>query len=479
MILLLSIAGLVESVRLSSLRDPNIWLHLRVGAWILENRTWPVAGLFSQAANLSWRDFSWLADAAMAIGYRVVGLSVVPAAWMVYRLALAAATFYVAGGSAENFWFPVALSVLAQYLLYSFGPIGAGMSALFFCVELIVLMNARRSGSIRGLYFLPLLFLFWANVDVSFVYGVGTMILYVVAVAAEATVLTGPKSEAVEAGLNRRMRAASAAAAGCVIATLISPYSYQSYSAFFALQASPANRYLAGRIAMTFHQPQDYLVLLLTMAGFLSLGLRRSRDAFLLPLLAVCAALSFHAQGDAWLVVLVASAIIGDAMFLRKSEAPSSPGKNIWWSWPRLSAAISLVLVLLVWAVRVPRDRERLLSRVADTFPIAACDYIRGHQLPAPLFNSYMWGGFLTWYLPEYPVAIDGRRGLYPEDEEVDYFKVIRVLEPYQSLPAMTQARTLLLDKQSVIGDALREVPGFQVAYEDEISIVLLQKKRE
>jgi hypothetical protein len=110
---------------------------------------------------------------------------------------------------------------------------------------------------------------------------------------------------------------------------------------------------------------------------------------------------------------------------------------------------------------------------------VRAADYIRQHQLPQPLFNSYAWGSFLMWYLPDYPVAIDQRRGLYPEQEELDYFKVMNAEIPYQSYPPMRQARTLLLDKVTPMGDALRDVPGFRVAYEDSISIVLIQEKRE
>jgi hypothetical protein len=43
---------------------------------------------------------------------------------------------------------------------------------------------------------------------------------------------------------------------------------------------------------------------------------------------------------------------------------------------------------------------------------------------------------------------------------------------PYRDFPPMNQARTLLMDKASIMGQALRGVTGFQVIYEDEISIV-------
>jgi len=43
----------------------------------------------------------------------------------------------------------------------------------------------------------------------------------------------------------------------------------------------------------------------------------------------------------------------------------------------------------------------------------------------------------------------------------------------------MSQARTLLLDRDGPMGEALRSLAGFHVAYEDGISIVLLQDQKE
>jgi len=152
------------------------------------------------------------------------------------------------------------------------------------------------------------------------------------------------------------------------------------------------------------------------------------------------------------------------------------------WQWrgqTLATAGVTIAVVFLAFALWVPRERDVLMTRIAENYPVRACDYIRQHQLPAPLFNPYGWGSFLTWYLPEYPVAIDGRRGLYPDEEEINYFKVMLAEVPYQSLPPMKLARTLLLDKEGVMGEALRGLPGFHVAYEDRISIVLLRGEKE
>jgi hypothetical protein len=469
-VLLFGVAALVEAARLFSLRSYDIWEHLRLGSWMLANRTWPTTGLFSQAANFPWRDFNWLGDLTMAAAYRVLGLSAVPAMWMLYRFLLAVVAFLLAGGARGKFWLPVALSVVAQYLLFGLGPIAGGASAVFFAVELWILMECRHTGKYRQLFWLPPLFVLWANIDWDFVYGIGLLAIFLVALSAKSLVERNEDQRTHK----EELQSIALAAGACVLATLLSPYSYHSYGTFFAVQASPANRYIFEYTAMTFHQPQDYTLLLLTMAAFLSLGLRRSRDLFLITALMISVALSFYAQGDNWLAVLVAIAVIGHE-FAPSRMAPVEQ-KRERDRWMVLPAAGALALVLLSYAIVVPHERSVLLQRVAENLPVRACDYIRQNRLPAPLFNTQTWGSFLTWYLPEYPVAIDARRKLYPDDWETDYFRVMKVLAPYQDFAPMMQARTLLLYRQSVMGEALRGVVGFRVAYEDNLAIVLVHE---
>ncbi len=475
LVLLLSLSAMVETTRLFSLRDPNIWSHLQLGSWILKHKSWPQVGLFSQAANLPWRDSSWGYDVLVALAYQLIGLRGLPALQIVFCVALAAITFLLAGGHRGKFWSAIVLSAVAQFVLSDTGPVAAGTSVVLFGVELLLLLEIRRSGNLRLLFVFPLLLLLWSNVGLGFVYGIGLYALFLAVLAVEKIGRVARWNWIEQPPQEIPLRSAAWIACACVVSSVVTPYGYHGYATFFADQFSAANRYLPGYTAMSFHQPRDYALLLLTMSAFLWLGTRRSRDLFPLGLLIACAALSFHAQREGWLATLAAVSVIGEGVS-RKGEEDAI-GRRLRWRETALAPlGVALVLVSLAFILRVPHERHLLLAKIADSFPVGACDAIRQRQLPQPLLNSYGWGSFLMWYLPEDPVAIDGRRGLYPEEEEINYFKVMNGDIPYQSLPAMKQARTLLLDKQNVMGDALRGLPGFQVAYEDRISIVLIHE---
>jgi len=477
-VLLLSLGAILESTRLLSLREPEIWGHLQAGIWILRNRIWPQVGLFSQAGNLPWMDFCWGYDVVTAIAYKALGLRALPALLMGFRLALAAITFLLSGGQRGKFWSAATLSVVAQYVLFELGPVAEFVSVILFGTELLFLLEWHRSGNSRLLFVLPVLFLLWANLDLGFVYGIGLFACFLAALGAERMAVAAKWSWVEGPMAEIRLETAVLSGGACVVASIVTPYAYHGYAAFFTNQSSAVNRYLPRYAAMSFHQPQDYALLLLTMAAFLWLGVRRSRDLFQLAVLIGCAMVGFHAQGEKWLVTLASIAVIGEAISQRAGKAVEATSLQRD-RWTLATAGITIGVVVLAFALWVPRQKDALMAKISGNFPVGACDAIRQQQLPAPLFNSYEWGSFLTWYLPEYPAAIDGRRGLYPEEEETDYFKVMKVEAPYQSLPSMREARTLLLAKESVVGEGLKEAPGFRVAYEDNISVVLVHELKE
>ncbi|MGA3212335.1 MAG: hypothetical protein ABSD20_13600, partial [Terriglobales bacterium] len=490
MVLLFASAAVFEATHLtslSSLSNGDVWWHLRTGIWILQNHGVPHSGIFSQSPQSPWTAASWGYEVLVVLAYRMLGLRFMPILLIAFKAALAVATFLLAGGLRGNFWSAALLSAVTQYILGGVQPGPGYCSILMFAVELLLLTGSRSTGNVRPLYGLPLLFLVWANLDIQFIYGLLLLLLYLIA--------------SVLQDLGRRLRvpvlqqeaiAIPVARGGMVatfslFATFVTPYSYHLYGVFWSGLTSAANRYFLDFRAMTFRRPQDYVLLLLVMGAFLALGLRRSRDPFQIALMAGCAMLSFHSQRNAWLAALASVAVIAEVQVGVAGPSAVTPPDDRkvvaaapWRDFlqrPVYSAtwaALALVLVVLAVATqRIPRDHDQLLARVGRGYPVQACNFIREHGLPQPLFNAIEWGGFLIWYLPEDPVAIDGRADLYGEETVSQYFKAMNADIPYTAYPAMGQARMLLLQRKSLMGDALSTLPRFKVAYSDDVAVVL------
>jgi hypothetical protein len=468
--LLFTTAALIEATRLSSLAtlsSSDVWMHLASGLWILKHHAVPRSGIFSQASAAAWVDASWWFDVKTALLYRMIGLRAIPAIEMSLKTLLAIVAFILGGGLRGRFWPAVGLSAVVQYILGGVQPGPTYCSIFFFAVELILLFAVRYGGRVRLLYWLPVLFLVWAQFDDQFVYGIGCLVVFVGATAWENRRAADPaliKMAVISAGLS-------------VIASFITPYFWQPYGVFFAGFTSEASQHLPDFEAMKFHRPQDYLLLLLTMAAFLALGLRRSRDLFQILLLAGCAALAFHSQRDGWLVAVAAIGVIGEQISEQKpltakyAKVREGIGGAVC-----AAAGVSCVVVFLAAFLLIPGNRETLLAKAGQAYPLKASDSIREHSLPQPMFNAFEWGGFLAWYLPEYPVAIDGRAGLYDDEFVTQYSKAMNADVPYTAFPAMANAQTLVLQKKSLMGQALVNVPAFHVAYSDDVAVVLTRQ---
>ncbi len=464
-------------LRLNALTDTDIWWHLSTGGWMLQNHAVPRSALFSQYASLQWIDSSWGFDLLTALCVRIWGLAGLPFLLMLLQVAIAIAIFRLAGGR-RNFWPAVILSALAQYSISPIGPRPAMCSLVLLTCELTLLLKARRTGDARSLFWLPLVFLIWVNLDYQFSYGLVALALFWIAVIIE-QLCRRQGITWFETGLPEiRIATVSASAGLSLLATILSPYGYRSYlPVWLSATSTAAGRFLPAFHSMRFRRPQDYMLMLLVMTACFALGRRRSRDLFLISLLVVSAVFSFRFQRDSWVVVASAVAIIGNAIVVEKSTAVESARQL---RTERFATAALVILVLLVPLLRLLGQSDmhsgsQLLSRVAPAFPINAADYIRQNHLPQPLFNSYAWGGFLTWYLPDYPVLIDGRTDLYGDAINLPYFQATTAEIPLQSYSGFTQAQTILLEANAPMAHALTALPGFRVAYKDDVAVVLVR----
>lgn len=455
---------------LSGLDNGDTWWHLSSGLWMLQHRALARGPLFSQAATSLWASTSWIYDLKLAVYFELIGLKALPLFAAGSKIGLAIVTFLLAGGRRTNFWLAIALSLAAQYIVNAFEPVPSYPSILLFSVELLLLLSIRsepidpglsakapqRSRFAKPTFWLPFLFLLWANLDPSFVYGLAVLILFLILARSGAPLHELAPSIALS-----------------VLATFLTPGVFRPYGVFFSNSFSASAGVLPEYHAPGFRRPEDYVLLLLVMSAFLALGLRRSRDLFLLALVSVSAALSFHAQRDTWLVVLAAVAVIGQS--LREAKAGRASFAATHMRELLISAAASLVVLVLIAAFAVPAP-PALLAKAARTYPVAAADYIRDRRLPQPLFNAFEWGGFLTWYLPEYPVAIDSRLELYGDDFIVQYSKMMNAEIPYTEFPALANARTILLPRASIMAQALATLPAYKVAYSDDVATVLTRE---
>jgi len=206
------------------------------------------------------------------------------------------------------------------------------------------------------------------------------------------------------------------------------------------------------RLALT-----DFLL----VAGFAFMSLLAGRNIALFALAAPLT-LSRHASAalESW----------RRALGWRRRPSSMLEGKS-----PLNLVLLVLVLVAALAKVSLVLPRAENEAHFSETLPMDAVAYIRERTPPGQLFNSYNWGGYLLWALPEYPVFVDGRTDLYDDAVIGEWIQVMRVADGWEDILAKYDVNLVLVEAGSTLDRELGREPGWRNAYRDELAVVYVR----
>jgi hypothetical protein len=452
-----------------SVLDPDMWWHLSVGDWIVQNRSFPYNGIFSHtAATRPWMAYSWGYEVLLSRAYSRFSFIGMGTFGTLLTIAVALAIFRMLYRISGRFWVAWALSVVVYAaFLFNIAPRPLFFSVILFTITLTLLFEALRSGHMQSLYWLPLIFLVWANIHIQFIYGLAVMCLF--------------------AGVNLVQRIALrlrihpdflslptlpvlppfAVLACCVLASCVGPYSYHLYyEAFVISQSKIMYKIIRELQALSFEYFNQYLELLLAVGAYFAIGWKKKIDPFKFALLIFATVFAFRTWRDAWFICVIAAAIIAD--FPASEEERDPPLQLSGWA---IVTAASIVLLLA--SVRSTDFTTRGLDRaITGEYPVDAVNFLRRNPVGGPLYNSFDWGGFLIFYMPQYPVSIDGRTDLYGDAMDQQYYSTQEADPSYVNDPVLNEAGVVLLKKKFPIATHLLLDRRFRLIYRDDLAVV-------
>jgi hypothetical protein len=456
-----------------SVLDLDIWWHLKVGDWIIEHHAFPHTGILSRtAANRPWAAYSWGYEVPLSRAYAWFGLVGIGIFGTLLTVAVAYAVYWMVRRLSGSFWVACILATVScSAFLFSLMPRPVFLSMILFAVTLTLLLESHRTGRVQLLYWLPGVFLVWANCHIQFIYG-----LFVIGLFAGVHLfqhLVAQIGIAPDFALPSRLPAGKVllVLAACGLATCFGPYTYHLYPVVFAYAGSKFPYVFIREFrALTFRAVSHYVELLLGGAAFFTLGRQKSVDLFKLSLLTVVSIVAFRTMRDSWFLCMAAAACIADswpqdAERERDETLPEKAG---------LAAALALLIYLI--ALNTGFTTRGLDAAMSGVFPIKAVNFLRQNPQPGPLYNTFDWGGFLTWYMPDYPVAIDGRTDLYGDELDFLFFNSERGDDSYVNDPYLNEAGVVLLDKTKPLAIVLRSDQRFQKVYEDGLAVVFVRR---
>ncbi len=452
------------------LHDPDTYLHIAAGRWMLAHGALPVHDPFSYTfAGARWVPHEWLAEIVLAAVYRGAG-------WNGLVLLTSAC-------------FAASLALLTRFLLRWAEPFSALIAVALaaamvephllarphmLAMPLLVLWSgalfaARDAGSAPPFRLLPAMTL-WANLHDSFMFG----LLLAFYLGVEAVLVGRWRREARRWGLFAALTLLAALATPNGIAGLVQPFRLMAMP---ALQSSfiewrspnfqdfqPLEIMLLGLIALGLTTgvripPMRVLILV----GLCHMALAHTRHADLLGLvgpLAVAGSLGpqLTARIHAW----PASGISRAAARLAKPAAPLAVALG-------LAVALTLCLPLLLRPIVRTEDRVTPASALAA----AARMGLAGH-----VFNSEGFGGYLVFR--GVPTFIDGRIELYGNAFLARYLEAVngnaRVLNGL--LDRWNISWALLAPHRGAV-DNFAHLTGWRRAYSDPRAVIFIRTARQ
>jgi tetratricopeptide (TPR) repeat protein len=454
----------------------DIWWHLKTGQWILETGTIPVTDPFTfTTPGAAWTPHYWLSDVLFAAVFDVSGMEglilfkaliVAGAFFIIYRLMI---------GQGINLLPAVALVMLAVFIghfrfLLRPHVFMFLLSAAFFGI----LSVGGSQRNLKLLWLLPLMLL-WVNLHGSFFLG----LVLTGCLLAEKLLTTGYRR------LQRKDADAKWPAFLMLVfallggITLLNPFGSNLLRWIitdFALKNIAYTFQVEEHMALTWGAHPLFWSLMFATAVSFPLAYRRARLFHLL----VFTATSFLAIRGVRFVALAAilqAPILG---YNLQALLDSIPGQR-WRSRFGLHAAIAILLLAVGGTLIFKRSFadytvHRFGLGINETrFPQAAVQFLSELNPEGNIYNSWPFGGYLIWELPERKIFLDGR---YLDAQLELMAQLSKMTEPeMDALFNRFDIRTAILSrKDQRLTAYLSRAEDFRLAYFDDTALLYLGK---
>lgn len=419
-------------------KDPDTFLHTVVGERILDSGHLIYTDPFSfTRQGQPWIAQQWLAECAMAFIHKLDGLDgllLVTATllagfytWITHRLVRRDIHFLVV-------FLILAFAFTCSSLHFHVRPLIASIILLGVVFAWLGDYEAGRK-SVTRLFWLVPLFCLWTNLHGGVLGGLGTL-----------AIATGGWTVWRILGWESPIRGWRDGAALylvvllCVLSIYVNPYGAELPKAWFAIYGSSVvPQVIDEHVSLWRHGA--FLILLYGTIYVAVLGgvyPRRPRITWLIPL--VWLYLSLTRVRNAPLFATVATLALGDFFFQSglvrwlisqgsvtfrcyPFTPPSRSERLRRWSLP--AGVVSLALVFHGFAVPAPVLGKPWARLNPHYWPVALLpelkEYEASHPEGTPIFNDYLYGGFLIYFTPKLRVFIDGRCELYGDQGLMNY----------------------------------------------------------
>ena len=453
----------------ASMRDPDIWWHLRDVSVQLQQHTFLTRDLFSfTALNDRWINHEWLAEILFFFAWKAGGETGVYLLSLVTIEAIFLGVFYLSFRSAQRLM-PSAIATIIGITIatVSFGPRTLLFGWLLLVIEM-VLINLYTSRP-RMIYWLPIIFMLWINMHGSWMMGLALYLVFL---------LSGlPSLQISEFEYHlwspSQLRSLCVVFVLCCMAIFINPYGWNLvlYPLDLALNQKLNVANVEEWLPLNFQTVRGFILLGVLATLFITQMVTKRTwrlDHFIFSSIGIYTAV-MHTR-FLFLAAILTMPVLAQSLAAAMRQPTHHRGRR---SRPVLNALL-IVSALLIVIVRLGRPVKE--PDGANTlYPEKALSYLEQHPLHGNLFNEFLWGGYLEYHLGTLPVFIDSRVDIFERRGVLrDYLGIIH-LDQSLTLLAKYNIRLVLFEKNTPLVYLLLNTGQWQSRYDDG-QVILLER---
>ncbi len=455
--------------------DTDTWWHIRSGEYTLAQGMIYTDPFSLTRAGEPWVNHSWGAQLILAAVWRVggnLGLAVYVAALATAGMAL---VYGLSPGNVYLRAFTTVLGAAAAAVFWSARP--QMLSFVLSAGVLYILCSFRRRHA-DHLWWLPVIMGIWGNLHAGF--SIGFILMLGTIAGAVLTRLFQPDSpQSLSWGDVRKLTAVTVVSAAALV---VNPYGLRMLAVpFQTVNIGALQNFIQEWNSPNFHDRSTwpFVGLLLGLLG--AAGASRKRLGWTdFVLVSGTAFMALTAGRNIAVFAVVATPVLAEHLeaVLAERGWVVQPVRRVTPRMARLNALlVGLVLVGSAAKVLLVLDARTVAAAQAEFLPVKAAAFIQAERPPGPMFNSYNWGGYLMFTLPDYPVFVDGRTDLYGDDFLTrTYLPAATGGSDWRSILDRYGIRLVVVERDSGLARRLRDLPVWTLAHEDEIAVVFTRE---
>jgi hypothetical protein len=454
--------------------DTDMWWHLGAGRAIVTTGRIPYADEFSfTARGKPWVNVQWLAQVGMYLARSVGGDALL--ALLVAALVVVAFAFVYPQMVGSPFLraFIIVMSATASSVIWSPRPQMLSFALLGVTSYLVYLFKWKQ---INRLWVLIPVFVLWGNVHGG--YALGLMLIGCVIVGEALNRLTG-RGALPEVLTWHEIGLLAGAGVLCGLALLVNPYGFGTWALpFRTVSIKTLQGFIQEWASPDFHNLYEQPVLWLLFALLAVTGLARRRwdwtDLIMVVVFGYSTFLARRNVAPFALIIapvlsrraqLVVEAVSVQVKLLASARQELNPALTGVLNW----LIVALVVIAALFKCAVALSPQMIEQGQRQAAPVRAVEWLKNAspRPPGPMYNSYNWGGYLIWALPDEPVFVDGRTDMYNEFL-LDYVKVMFVRPGWHAVLDRYDIRLALTERDSFLAAMLETQLDWKLIYQDD-----------